>query len=93
MGRYLELEEYAQPAARLFGERLKQRRQCLGLTQAQLFEQTGITPAYISVVERGRANPTLDMMVKLAEAVGAEAWDMIRPEQVSDIAKKSVQTG
>lgn len=65
--------------AQLFGERLKERRRALGLTQAQVFEQTGITAAYISLVERGQANPTLDMMVKLAESVGAEAWDMIRP--------------
>lgn len=80
MGRYVELEEYAQPAARLFGDRLKEKRQALGLTQAQLFEQTGITASYVSAIERGRGNPTLDMMVKLAEAVGSEAWEMIRPE-------------
>ena len=80
MGRYVELDDCGLPAAKLFGERLKQRRQILGLTQAQLFEQTGITAAYISVIERGRANPTLDMMVKLAEAVGTEAWAMIRPD-------------
>ncbi len=79
MGRYVELD-CALPAAKVFGERLKQRRQSLGLSQAQLFEQTGITAAYISVIERGQANPTLDMMVKLADAVGAEAWAMIRPD-------------
>lgn len=79
MVKYLQVEEIGQPAAQLFGKRLKVRRQALGLTQAELFEQTGITAAYISFIERGRANPTLDMMVKLAEAVGAEAWDMIRP--------------
>ena len=81
MGRYLEQEDYTLPAAKLFGERLKQRRQGLGLTLAQLFEQTGITASYISVIERGRANPTLDMMVKLADAVGTEAWIMLRPDQ------------
>ena len=80
MGKYVELDDCALPAAKLFGERLKERRQSLGLSQAQLFEQTGITASYISVIERGRANPTLDMMVKLAEAVGGEAWAMIRPD-------------
>lgn len=79
MPRYLQLEESGQPVAQRFGERLKKRRQALGLTQAQLFEQTGITAAYISFIERGRANPTLDMVVRLAEAVSAEAWVMIRP--------------
>ena len=81
MARYLELEQDAHPAAKLFGERLKERRQALSLTQAPLCEQTGITAAYISFIERGRANPTLDMIVKLAEAVGEEAWDMIRPSE------------
>jgi transcriptional regulator with XRE-family HTH domain len=80
MPKYLELDEVAQPAAIVFGERLKERRKALGLTQAQLFEQTGITTAYISFIERGRGNPTLDMMVKLADAVELEVWDMIRPK-------------
>jgi transcriptional regulator with XRE-family HTH domain len=82
MPKYLQLEELAQPAAQMFGQRLKERRLALGLTQSQLFEQTGITAAYISFIERGKANPTLDMMVKLSEAVGSQAWDMIRPDAI-----------
>lgn len=68
-----------QASARIFGQRLKERRQGLGLSQAQLSGQTNITAAYISLVERGRANPTIDTMIKLAEAVGTEAWEMIAP--------------
>ncbi len=79
MPKYLLVEESGQSAAQLFGERLKTRRKALGLSQKQLFEKTSITAAYISLIERGRGNPTLDMMVKLAEAVGSEVWDMIRP--------------
>jgi transcriptional regulator with XRE-family HTH domain len=79
MPNIIDLSEHGHPTAQLFGERLKERRRALGLTQAQLFEKTGITAAYVSLIERGQGNPTLDMMVKLAEAVGAEAWDMIRP--------------
>lgn len=80
MAKFLRLDDVVQPAAILFGARLKKRREDLGLTQGQLFEQTGITAAYISQIERAQANPTLDMMVKLAQAVGLEAWDMIRPD-------------
>ena len=79
MPKTIDLTDYNDPVAKLFGDRLKERRRALGFTQAQLFSRTGITAAYISLVERGRANPTLDIMVKLAEAVEAEAWDMIRP--------------
>jgi len=80
MPKCLHLEEITQPAAVLFGIRLKKRRKELGLTQAQLFERTGIAPGYLSYIENGRANPTIDMMVKLAETVGLEIWDMLRPE-------------
>ena len=83
MPNYVQLDEMGQPIAKLFGERLKERRQALKLTQGQLFEQTGITASYISFIERGQANPTLDMMVKLAGAVGLEAWDMIRPGETA----------
>ena len=80
MPKSLHLEEIAQPAAVLFGARLRKRRKALGLTQAQLFEKTGIAPGYVSYIENGRANPTIDMMVKLAETVGLEIWDMLRPD-------------
>jgi transcriptional regulator with XRE-family HTH domain len=79
MPKHLHLEEIAQPAARIFGLRFKQRRKALGLSQVRLFEETGISPGYLSNIENGRANPTLDMMVKLSAAVGVEIWDMLRP--------------
>ncbi|WP_267347015.1 helix-turn-helix transcriptional regulator [Sphingomonas sp. GM_Shp_2] len=66
-------------AAILFGDRLKQRRRELGLTQGQLAERTGSTAAYVSQVERGQANPTLDLLARFAEVVGLEVWDMLRP--------------
>lgn len=68
------------PAAELFGNRLKARRRELGLTQHQFAERSGSTAAYVSQVERGQANPTLDVMAKFAELVGLEVWDMLRPE-------------
>jgi transcriptional regulator with XRE-family HTH domain len=83
MQNIINLDELGQPAAKLFGKRLKARRQALKLTQAQLFRKTAITGAYISLIEQGRANPTLDMMIKLAHAVGLEAWAMIRPDDTS----------
>lgn len=76
----IRLDDCAHPVARLFGQRLKGRRKALGLTQSQLFDKTGINNGYISQVENGRANPTLDMILKLADAVESEAWAMLRPD-------------
>ncbi|MDQ1159610.1 transcriptional regulator with XRE-family HTH domain [Sphingomonas sp. SORGH_AS 950] len=66
------------PAAELFGKRLKERRRQLGLTQTQLAEQSGSTAPYVSQVERGQANPTLEVMANFAELVGMEVWEMLR---------------
>lgn len=68
------------PAAELFGQRLKDRRRALGLTQSQLAEQTGSTAAYISQVERGQANPTLEVMAKFSEVIGMEVWQMLQAD-------------
>lgn len=77
MANALHLEEISHPTALLFGGRLKARRKALKLTQVQLFERTGITPGYLSFIENGRANPTLDMMVKLSEAVDTNLCKML----------------
>ncbi|WP_010188171.1 helix-turn-helix domain-containing protein [Sphingomonas sp. PAMC 26605] len=76
----IRLDDSAHPVTRLFGRRLKERRKALGLTQGQLFDRTGINNGYISQVENGRANPTLDMILKLADAIELEAWAMLRPD-------------
>lgn len=74
----LNLEEIIQPAAQQFGARLKARRKELGLTQTDIFKRTDITVSYLSTIERGRANPSLDLIVKLAAAVDMEIWDLFR---------------
>ncbi len=73
--------EEAGETARLFGERLQQERRAQGATRADLFARCGVSEDYIALVERGRANPTIDTMIKLAEGVGKEAWELIEPPQ------------
>ncbi len=47
-------------------------------TLAVLGEKTGLTPGYISSVERGQRNPTLDAITQLADAFGLHAWELVR---------------
>ena len=75
----LHLEDIIQPATLAFGARVKARRKVLGLTQTDVYKRTGIGIGYLSSIERGRANPTLDMMIKLSAALGLEIWDLLRP--------------
>ena len=69
----------------LFGQRLMLDRRAAGLTRTDLSDRTGISASYVARIESGRANPTLDTMVKLADALGVDLADMLlpRPEAVS----------
>ena len=53
-------------AKRVLGRRLKTLRKRVALTQEELAERAGINPKYISGIERGRENPTLDTLLRLA---------------------------
>lgn len=50
-----------------FGERIKQYRIKLGLTQNQVAEQMDVTPGYISNVENGRTAMSLRFLVYYAK--------------------------
>lgn len=55
-------------AARL-GLRLRMTRRRLGLTQDAVSGRTGLSKSFLSQLESGLANPTLDSLHRLAEAV------------------------
>lgn len=56
-------------ARRAFGLALRQRRIERGLTQEQLSHETGIRQSYISEVEAGRRNISIDNIECLARAL------------------------
>lgn len=58
---------------RIFGDRVRQRRCQLGLSQEQLAEKSGFHRTYIGTVERGERNPALRNVVRLAEALSMDA--------------------
>ena len=53
------------------GKRLKQRREELGLTQEDLAEKLGLTPNYISTVERGASFPRCEKLILLLNGLEA----------------------
>ena len=59
-------------AKRGLGRRLKTLRKRAALTQEDLAERAGLNPKYISGIERGRENPTLDTLLRLVKELGAQ---------------------
>ncbi len=60
----------------LIGSRIKELRKARGLSQEKLSERAEITPNYLSRLERGTENPTLDTLIKLGDALGVEMWEI-----------------
>ena len=48
---------------------IKKHREALGLSQYKLAEQLGITQTFLSEIERGRKNPSLEQFFKLCDAL------------------------
>jgi len=58
------------------GLRLKEIRKRKGLSQEALAERAETSPNYLSRMERGTENPTLDMLIKIADALEVELWEL-----------------
>lgn len=52
------------------GQRIRLRRQELGLTQDDLAKALGVTPQHISAIELDQRAPSLDSLVNLAKELG-----------------------
>jgi len=61
---------------KLPGRRIKEIRAGCGLSQEALAERMGVTAKYLSSIERGKENPTLDLFVKLARALKVDLGDL-----------------
>lgn len=62
---------------RRFGGNLAAARLRAGLTQQELAEIAGVTQPYISAVERGTQNLTLQSMTELSAAVREDVIEMM----------------
>ena len=65
-------------SATLFGGIVRRLRKNAKLTHEQLAERAECHPTYISLVERGKRNPSLDMVLRLSRALEYPAWKLVR---------------
>ena len=65
------------------GERIREERRKLGLTQAQLAEAIDISETYLGSIERGERSLTLDTLVRLVNRLGVTV-DYLLADSVPD---------
>ena len=61
----------------LFGERVRARRLALGWSQMRLADEVGLHFTYVSSVERGERNISLQNILRLAAALGVDAGELV----------------
>ena len=58
--------------------RILDLRNKAGITQVELARKIGITPAYLSDLEKGKKkNPSVSVMIRLAEALNVTVNDLL----------------
>jgi transcriptional regulator with XRE-family HTH domain len=61
---------------RRFGERLRELRRSVGLSQEELARRAGVASAYVGRLERGLAAPGIDLVDRLVQALGTTIPDL-----------------
>ena len=59
-----------------FGKRVREERTKLGLSQEELGFQSGLDRTYISGIERGKRNPSLQNIGKIARALKVSTTEL-----------------
>ena len=61
----------------LFGRNLRRARLQANLTQLGLAKRAGLRQQYVSLIEKGTQNVTIDVATKLALALQCELWTLL----------------
>ena len=83
----------------LIGRRIKEARQGKGLSQEALSEKIGMSAKYLSSIERGKENPTLDTLIKLADALEVETSELFNyqheksPKELRQLVSRFMEEG
>ena len=65
------------------GPEVRKARLRAQLTQAEVAARAGLTPAHLSLIERGRANPSIGALNRICQAVSIRMGDLFFPEGVA----------
>ncbi|HHH2127378.1 TPA: helix-turn-helix domain-containing protein [Yersinia enterocolitica] len=67
-----------------FGERVKELRIATGLSQEAFADRCGFARSYMSRIERGGSNASLDAIEVLANALNVEPWQLLVSDYSSE---------
>jgi transcriptional regulator with XRE-family HTH domain len=68
----------SQQHRRVLGETVRSTRTGCGYSQEKLAEKAGLSTVFISRIERGIESPSVDLLVKIAKALGVHVQDLVK---------------
>lgn len=63
--------------AAVFGQNVRKRRQAKGITLESFAHDVGLSYSYVGELERGRRNPTLRVVERIAFALEVDALSLL----------------
>ena len=69
---------------KLVGRNLSRIRKAAGLTQENVAERANLSQQYVSGLENGKRNPTVETLLDLAQALGVSHVDLVAPDEQFD---------
>lgn len=73
---------------KMIGARIKEIRTKKGFTQDQLSEKMEINSKYLSSIERGKENPTLNTLIKLSKSLEVDLGEIFSFVQIEDPSQR-----
>jgi transcriptional regulator with XRE-family HTH domain len=69
---------------------LREERLRRKLSNYAVAQNSGVSESMLSLVERGLRNPTMELMLRIADAIGVDLADMVKQAQTT-IARKRIK--
>lgn len=74
----------------MLGEKIRNKRQELGMSQKDMAEKTDLTPGFLSQIERDLAEPSITSLRKIANVLGvAVFYFLLDEEAVNPVVRKN----
>lgn len=70
---------------KIVGENVRRLRLARGLTQEQLAFEAQIDLTYLGGIERGRRNPSLEVMARIAQSLQVKPADLVDNDHLDSI--------
>ena len=66
---------------KVIGGKIRAARRAHGISVEKLALMVGINRNYLRNIEFGRANPTIDVILKIADGLSVPVWELMTPDE------------